>query len=113
MDIKVTIVRAVQTSAGLPSQWDVWTSTGQYLYLRYRHGHGTATAFDSNDWETWGRKPLGDVASFGYGGDWDGFIELDVFCQQAGFELAPDLDYTGYGAYAAAELTRLLEEKEE
>ncbi|MFH9355723.1 hypothetical protein ACH4J0_42965, partial [Kitasatospora sp. NPDC017646] len=26
----VTLARVVQTSGGCPSQWDAWTSTGQY-----------------------------------------------------------------------------------
>ncbi|PNE37377.1 hypothetical protein AOB60_23965 [Streptomyces noursei] len=37
----VSLARVVQTCGGCPSQWDAWTTKGQYPYLRYRHGEGT------------------------------------------------------------------------
>lgn len=107
-----TIVRAVETCAGLPSQWDAWTDTGQYLYLRYRHGHGTVTAFASEDYKTWGDKPLGDVAEFKHGNEYDGIISLCEFCERAGLVISPDLEFTTYGQYAVAEFYKALAEAE-
>lgn len=37
----ITIVRAILTCPSVPMQWDTWTDTGAYAYLRYRHGRGT------------------------------------------------------------------------
>jgi hypothetical protein len=80
------IVRAEQTSLACPSQWDAWTENGQYLYLRYRHGHGTVTAYSSSNWlDTW--ESGEPVAEFYYGDALDGYIELDKFCELAGIEL--------------------------
>lgn len=108
----VTIVQAVETCAGLPSQWDAWTDTGQYLYLRYRHGHGTVTAFDSEDYKTWERRPLGDVASFEHGNEYDGIISLGEFCELAGLVISSALEFTTYGQYAVAEFHKALAEAE-
>lgn len=83
-----TIVRAVQTCEALPSQWNAWTDTGQYLYLRYRCGHGTVHAFPSEDINTWEGYPGGEVAWFEYGGPLDGCISLEEFCERAGLHLA-------------------------
>lgn len=80
------IVRAVQTCFACPSQWDAWTDTGQYLYLRYRHGWGAVWAHESDDYRSWepGQAP---VAEFEEGGEFDGVIELEEFCRLAGIEL--------------------------
>jgi hypothetical protein len=89
----VTLARAVCTCPFVPSQWDAWTTTGQYLYLRYRFGHGTVDAYDDPDPDTWGRVPNGNVTCFGdhYPRQgFDGEITLDDFCEQAGLMLAPD-----------------------
>lgn len=83
----ITIVRAVQTCFACPSQWDAWTDTGQYLYLRYRYGHGTVDAYDGPDVGTWNGAPLGSVADFRHGHHLDGVIELDQFYQLAGLRL--------------------------
>lgn len=112
MTEKPVIVKTVQTCMALPSQWDAWTDSGQYLYLRFRHGWGTVTAFPSENWKEWGDKRLGDVADFQHGNEWAGDISLEEFCQLAGIALSPSLETVGYGEYAVAEFERLLKEKE-
>ncbi|MFI6530262.1 hypothetical protein [Streptomyces uncialis] len=37
----MSIARVVQICGARPPQWDAWTTGGQCLYLRYRHGEGT------------------------------------------------------------------------
>lgn len=91
----LTIVRAIQTCAALPSQWDAWTASGQYLYLRYRHGRGTVDTYDNPDSDTWEDLPEGALARFGVGWQehsYDGEIELAEFCAQAGLILAADAE---------------------
>lgn len=88
----VTIVKAVQTCEACPSQWDAWTDTGQYLYLRYRWGVGTAEEFDSPDPETWDTYPATPIAEFDTGEEYGGEISLTEFCQRAGLTLAPDAE---------------------
>lgn len=85
---EVIIVRAVQTCGACPSQWDAWDLDGNYWYLRYRHGRGTAVRQPGPDWRTWAdRQPN---ISFTRGGDEgpDGWIELDEFCERAGLTCA-------------------------
>ncbi len=82
-----TIVKAVQTCWGFPSQWDAWTDTGQYLYLRYRHGCGTVEEFDDSDPKTWPLKPPN--IEFVTSDDVDGgVITLSEFAKEAGLNLA-------------------------
>ncbi|WP_190329527.1 hypothetical protein [Streptomyces venezuelae] len=83
----LTIVRAEMTCESHPSQWDAWTDDGQYLYLRFRSGLGTADAYATNRPETWERVPDGAVARFRRGDRWDSEIELEEFCQRAGLRL--------------------------
>lgn len=85
-----TIVRAVQTCNACPSQWDAWTDTGQYLYLRYRGGYGTAEAFDDPDPDTWDLDARPPIAEFDTGEEYGGDISLTEFCQRAGLQLAAD-----------------------
>lgn len=94
----VKIVRAVQTCAGLPSQWDAWDEAGQYYYLRFRHGYGSVRREPSPDTDTWhGPGPGSDlVASFEDEDPWAGIIDLDEFCQRAGIEL----ELTAYQNFA-------------
>lgn len=81
------IVKAECTCRACPSQWDAWTDTGQYLYLRFRHSSGTVEMYSTDDWlETDEVGVL--VASFGRGDGWDGEIGLDEFCARAGLVLA-------------------------
>lgn len=84
----LTIARAIETCAGRPAQWDAWTDTGQYLYLRYRWGRGTVDAYDDQDPDTWGRVPDGRVAEFQDEDEWAGEITLERFCARAGLHLA-------------------------
>lgn len=75
----ITITRAVQTCAACPSQWDAWDQDGRYLYLRFRHGHGTARREGTD---------RGLVAEFSTGDSYDGVISLEDFAARAGFQLA-------------------------
>jgi hypothetical protein len=85
------IVKAVQTCWACPSQWDAWTDTGQYLYLRYRYGHGTVTAFEGPNWEEWTRRDA-PLAEFSTCNPWDGIISLQAFAEKAGLTLSDDLE---------------------
>jgi hypothetical protein len=92
-DPPITITRAVQTAFAVPSQWNAWTVDGQYLYLRYRFGHGTVDSYPSEDMDTWDRVPEGNLACFGDcfpRKGFDGEIGLGEFCERAGLVLAPD-----------------------
>ncbi len=81
---EVIIVRVIQTCTACPSQWDAWDLDGNYWYLRYRHGVGTATRQPGPDWETWDwREPNIRFDT----GDGNGCIELDDFCRLAGLNL--------------------------
>lgn len=101
-DLPIVLARTVQTCLAVPSQWDAWTVDGQYLYLRYRFGHGTVDSYPSADHETWDRIPEGNLACFGdcfprHG--FDGEIELSEFCERAGLVLAPDAVVVDYDEY--------------
>lgn len=76
----ITITRAVQTCYACPSQWDAWDQDDRYLYLRFRHGHGTARRRDDD-----GRRL---VAEFSTDDQYDGVISLEEFARRAGFQLA-------------------------
>lgn len=84
------IVKAVRTCLACPSQWDAWTGTGTYLYLRFRHGIGTADLYPSGRGERVGTSVR--VAEFQARDGLGGVIELDDFCARTGIELAPDAD---------------------
>ena len=95
MSGKVTLARAVLLCAACPSAWNAWDSDGNYWYLRYRHGHGTARQYDGPDWhDNWspGAKPH-RVISFSHGHPLDGIITLEEFAGLSGFALSPGLDY--------------------
>jgi hypothetical protein len=101
-DPPITITRAICTCCSVPSQWDAWTVDGQYLYLRYRFGHGTVDDYDSQDSDTWDRVPEGNLACFGDcypRRGFDGEIELADFCERAGLVLAPDADVVSWNEY--------------
>ncbi|GAA5708281.1 hypothetical protein [Streptomyces avermitilis] len=87
----VTLARVVQTSGSCPSQWDAWTTTGQYLYLRYRHGEGTVEQHPSEDVDTWDGDESRLWTSWGDGTD-GGQIEPTDFLVTAGLRLAPDAE---------------------
>ncbi|WP_367138909.1 MULTISPECIES: hypothetical protein [Streptomyces] len=82
----IVLARVVETCSACPSQWNAWTTTGQYLYLRYRGGIGTVEAHLGPDSDTWvDRDP---IVEFGEP-SMDGEISLEEFCEVAGLELAP------------------------
>ena len=82
-----TIVKAIMTCGACPSQWDAWDADGNYWYLRYRWGYGTAEWQPSSDPATWtgGER---EAYSFDTGDSLDGCISLKEFCRRAGLELA-------------------------
>ncbi|MDT0394486.1 MULTISPECIES: hypothetical protein [Streptomyces] len=82
----MTIARVVQTCGGSPSQWDAWTTTGQYLYLRYRHGEGTVEQHPSEYVDTWDGEESGLWTSW-RDGTADGRIDLADFLALAGLRL--------------------------
>lgn len=101
-DPPISLARVVQTCLAVPSQWDAWTVDGQYLYLRYRFGHGTVDDYPSEDFETWDRVPEGALACFGDcfpRQSFDGEIELSEFCERAGLVIAPDAVVVSYDEY--------------
>ncbi len=97
------IARAVETCGGCPAQWDAWTTDGQYLYLRYRHGIGTVDAEPGPDPRTWTEDQ--QVAEFNTG-DGLGCIELAEFCRLAGLALADGFEHVPYAAYVKQEMRR-------
>ena len=83
---EVILVKAVQTCVACPSQWDAWDLDGNYWYLRYRHGRGTAERQPSPDLATWvNREPN---IRFEYGDGLSGCMDLEEFCERAGLNLA-------------------------
>jgi hypothetical protein len=84
----IILARVVRTCVAVPSQWNAWTTSGQYLYLRYRSGIGTVDAYGNPDPETWTRAPDGAVARFDTGDRLDGEMTIEEFCERAGLELA-------------------------
>lgn len=94
------LVRIVETSPCVPSQWDAWDRDGRYYYLRYRCGRGTVDTYDGPDSGTWTVAPDGHTAAFHdedepYGSD----IELDEFLERAGLELAPGAAVVSHAEY--------------
>ena len=82
------IVKAELTSWACPSQWDAWTDTGEYMYLRYRYGYGYAKIYENENW--WESENMEEdtvIASFEYGHPLDGFITLEDFCEKANLNL--------------------------
>ncbi len=90
----VTLARVVQTCHGFPSQWDAWTTGGQYLYLRYRHGEGSVEQHPSEDTDTWDGEGsrLWTMWDDGTGG---GIIDLADFLAMADLRLAPEAEISG------------------
>jgi hypothetical protein len=91
------LARVVETCRACPSQWDAWTTDGQYLYLRYRHGIGSVEAQPSNDPDTWDLDTPPLV-------EWDddtgnGTIELAEFLERAELRLAPLASVVSYEEY--------------
>ena len=82
---EVILVRTVQTGGACPSQWDAWDLDGNYWYLRFRHGRGTAERQPSPNPDTWGDDP--PALSFTHE-ELDGWISLEEFCGLAGLNLA-------------------------
>ncbi|MER5356553.1 hypothetical protein ABT093_40315 [Kitasatospora sp. NPDC002551] len=90
----VTLARVVQTCHGFPSQWDAWTTGGQYLYLRYRRGEGSVEQHPSEDTDAWdgAGSRLWTTWDDGTGG---GIIDLADFLAMAGLRLAPEAEISG------------------
>ncbi|MFD6279954.1 hypothetical protein ACFWFI_30965 [Streptomyces sp. NPDC060209] len=87
----VTLAQVVRTCLACPSQWDAWTTNGQYLYLRYRHGEGTVEQHPSEDSDTWDGEGSRLLTLWDDGTD-GGEIALPDFLAAAGLRLAPDAE---------------------
>jgi hypothetical protein len=85
------LARVVRTCTACPSQWDAWTVTGQYLYLRYRWSVGEVIEDVGPD----GDLAAEPVISFGEPGGLEGSISLAEFLDRAGLELAPGAEVVG------------------
>lgn len=83
------IVKAHQTSWGCPSQWDTWDEEGNYWYLRFRFGHGSASPGVD--------RP--DTYTFSAYSSLDGVIGLEEFCHLAGIDLSDELIQTSVYDY--------------
>ena len=90
---EVVLVKAVQTCSACPSQWDAWDRDGNYWYLRYRYGYGTAERQPSPDVDTW--ADLEPERSFDTGDEFGGVIDLAAFCERAGITLELGSDAVG------------------
>lgn len=78
------LATAIRTCIACPSQWDAQDDEGQYWYLRFRHGKGTAERQPSPDVKTWTTRK----AEFYFTTrEHDGYIELNEFCRLAGIEI--------------------------
>lgn len=88
------IARTVRTCQAMPSQWDAWTTSGQYLYLRYRHGWGSVERQPSPDPDSWTDHPATVVTEWN-DGTGSGEITLAAFLAAAGLHLAPGAQTTG------------------
>ncbi|AUG81046.1 hypothetical protein CFP65_6390 [Kitasatospora sp. MMS16-BH015] len=90
----VVLARVVQTCPAAPSQWDAWTTHGQYLHLRYRHGEGSVEQHPSPDVETWDSGESHLITVWEDGTE-DCAIALDAFLAEAGLSLAPGAELLG------------------
>jgi hypothetical protein len=108
----IKLVRAVQTSIAMPSQWDAWDADGKYYYLRFRHGVGSIRHYPGG--AGWDRRDTEEtpehIASFEVDNEWAGHIQLEEFAQKAGIELADDIEQTSYNMYLAGQLAQTLKE---
>ena len=96
----VTLMRAVQTSMGCPSQWNAWDMNGQFYYLRYRRAHGTVHMFADEDYRNWDMEEWQNpLVRFGHGHPMDGVISFDKFCRLAKLTIAPMIEYECFGRY--------------
>ena len=95
---EVILARVIETCPACPSQWDAWDSDGQYWYLRYRHGRGTAERQPGPDISMWdNNSPQIDFDGEANGME-DGIISLEDFCRLAGLNLTPDTEYKRMGS---------------
>ncbi|MGW4171350.1 hypothetical protein ACWEGX_31080 [Streptomyces chartreusis] len=86
------LVRVVQTCSAYPSQWDAWTTEGQYLYLRYRHGEGCVERHPGPDIDTpesW-NEGLSELLIEWDDGTGSGCISLEDFLAASGLALTLD-----------------------
>ncbi|MDX3429691.1 hypothetical protein OG810_29010 [Streptomyces sp. NBC_01693] len=88
----VTLAQVVRTCPASPSQWDAWTTDGQYLYLRYRHGEGSVDQHPSEDTDTWDVGDGSRLLTLWDDGTDGGKIALPDFLAAAGLRLAPDAE---------------------
>ncbi|MFC7828236.1 hypothetical protein [Streptomyces sp. NPDC057375] len=86
------LTRVVQTFSAFPSQWAAWTSDGQYLYLRDRHGEGSVEWHPGPDFddspESWNEGRSGLLIEWD-DGTGSGTISLEDFIAATGLVVAP------------------------
>lgn len=61
------VKHCIQTCSACPSQWDIYTDDGEYIYARYRWGRLTLTLNPWRDEKLLYKEDFGD--------DLDGFME--------------------------------------
>ena len=71
----ITIVKQEQTCNMCPSQWDLWTEDGKYLYVRYRWGVLSIDLADSVD--HWNANEHTLIFCEPIGDDLDGYMTLE------------------------------------
>lgn len=61
MESKFKVKHCIQTCGACPSQWDIYTNDGEYIYARYRWGKLTLTLnpYQGNSKELY-REIIGD-----------------------------------------------------
>lgn len=92
----VILARVVQTCWACPSQWNAWDVDGNYWYLRYRHGRGTAERQPSPDTGTWTNFPPAIFFTNEGTELADGWISFEDFCRHAGLNVHPGAELRLY-----------------
>jgi hypothetical protein len=89
---EIILAKIVQTCLACPEQWDAWDVDGNYWYLRYRHGRGSAERQPTADIATWDDK-VPNISFDGAAlGEPDGYIGLTNFCRHAGLNIHPQAE---------------------
>ena len=80
-----TLKKVIRTCPACPSQWDAWTTEGDYLYIRYRHGDLSVSKKGEPVWEHHiFEKQVGD--------DLDGLMMLPEVLNHTGMKLTDDAE---------------------
>ena len=99
------LVKLVQTCTACPSQWDAWDEDGNYVYIRYRHGHLSVESHtDKAGFYTHG-GPWTDYAIFeAYVGDGlDGYMETEEMLKLIGAEFEVEAEAEAESSHSEPE----------